>query len=183
MEKDLSRKRKGLIFELANMHEEGLGRFQKHFGSLFRQEPDVLLRNARRDLRRVWLHSTPVREKQRVVDAWLKAGVARLENDGILAPLAVGRVILDPRSFPMQLVAGILENWRRFRTCGNPQCPAPYFLAKRETQRYCERGECTAYAQQQYALKWWDKEGWKRRAAKAAKSRKRRSRHGTRKKR
>jgi hypothetical protein len=42
--------------------------------------------------------------------------------------------------------------------CANPECPAPYFLKKRITQKYCEAGECVAWAQRQSALKWWHKE-------------------------
>jgi hypothetical protein len=50
------------------------------------------------------------------------------------------------------------------KVCANPDCPAPYFLAKRKTQKYCERGDCTAYAQRQYALGWWKRDGKQRRA-------------------
>jgi hypothetical protein len=39
--------------------------------------------------------------------------------------------------------------------CANPECPAPYFLKSRKTQRICEAGECVAWAQRNYALKWW----------------------------
>jgi hypothetical protein len=42
--------------------------------------------------------------------------------------------------------------------CANPECPAPYFLRKRVTPKYCEAGECVAWAQRQSALKWWHKE-------------------------
>jgi hypothetical protein len=39
--------------------------------------------------------------------------------------------------------------------CANPDCPAPYFRKKRATQKICEEGGCTAWAQRQYALRWW----------------------------
>ena len=39
--------------------------------------------------------------------------------------------------------------------CANPDCPAPYFLRSRKTQKICESGECVAWAQRNYALKWW----------------------------
>ena len=39
--------------------------------------------------------------------------------------------------------------------CANPDCPAPYFLKSRKTQKICEAGECVAWAQRNYALKWW----------------------------
>ena len=60
--------------------------------------------------------------------------------------------------------------------CGNPDCPAPYFLRKRKDQKYCERGSCSAYAQRQYALGWWERKGYEIRSekskAKSAKGRK-----------
>ncbi len=39
--------------------------------------------------------------------------------------------------------------------CANPDCPAPYFLRKRKTQKICEAGDCVSWAQRKYALKWW----------------------------
>ena len=39
--------------------------------------------------------------------------------------------------------------------CANPECPAPYFLKSRKTQRICEAGACVAWAQRNYARKWW----------------------------
>ena len=53
--------------------------------------------------------------------------------------------------------------------CANPECPAPFFVASRRTQRFCELGPCTEYAQRQYALKWWRDKGAKRRAKKRPK--------------
>lgn len=51
----------------------------------------------------------------------------------------------------------------RTKVCANPDCTAPYYLAKRKDQRFCARGECTAYAQRQYTLKWWHDKGQDRR--------------------
>jgi hypothetical protein len=53
--------------------------------------------------------------------------------------------------------------------CGYPDCPAPYFLKRRKDQKFCERGSCTAYAQRQYALKWWRDKGERKRAKMRAK--------------
>jgi hypothetical protein len=47
--------------------------------------------------------------------------------------------------------------------CANPDCPARYFKKKRSTQKFCEAGPCVAYAQRQYALRWWNVEGKARR--------------------
>jgi hypothetical protein len=60
--------------------------------------------------------------------------------------------------------------------CENPECLAPYYLKKRRTQKICESGPCTAWAQRQYALNWWNKEGKKRRAKAQATRRKKKGR-------
>ncbi|WP_263373918.1 hypothetical protein [Granulicella aggregans] len=39
--------------------------------------------------------------------------------------------------------------------CLNPECPAPYFIRRRRTQRICESGDCVSWFQRQHALKWW----------------------------
>ena len=61
--------------------------------------------------------------------------------------------------------------------CANPECPAPYFVRRRKDQKYCERGSCSAYAQRQYALGWWERKGYEIRAKKSkARQAKRRTR-------
>ena len=57
--------------------------------------------------------------------------------------------------------------------CGNPECPAPYFLRKRKDQKYCERGKCSTYAQRKYALGWWERKGYDLRARKSKRSKRR----------
>lgn len=58
--------------------------------------------------------------------------------------------------------------------CARPDCPTPYFLKKRRTQRYCERGDCTNWAHEQSALRWWNRVGKEVRAKKQAKAQSRR---------
>jgi hypothetical protein len=51
--------------------------------------------------------------------------------------------------------------------CANPDCQSPYFIRKRSTQKYCEIGPCTKFAQKKSALRWWHRVGKKNRAKKA----------------
>jgi hypothetical protein len=51
--------------------------------------------------------------------------------------------------------------------CANPDCQSPYFIKKRTTQKFCESGPCTEYAQRQYALKWWNRTGKQMRSKQA----------------
>lgn len=48
------------------------------------------------------------------------------------------------------------------RFCKNPDCPTPYFIAKRLTQRYCGL-DCVNAIQKERKLDWWNRVGSKRR--------------------
>ena len=39
--------------------------------------------------------------------------------------------------------------------CANKDCPNPYFIKKRKTQKYCDSGPCLAEAQRQQKREWW----------------------------
>jgi hypothetical protein len=60
----------------------------------------------------------------------------------------------------------------RTRVCANPDCGAPYFLAKRKDQRICANDKCTAWAQREWALDWWKEKGYKRRRQRETKRQK-----------
>ena len=84
-----------------------------------------------------------------------------------VAPSSKGIVIYAKDLWNFIRVAFLLDYERgRTKVCGNPECFLPYFLARRKDQKFCERGECTAYAQRRYALAWWNVEGIKRRREK-----------------
>lgn len=38
--------------------------------------------------------------------------------------------------------------------CGNPECPAPYFFAKKKSQRFCSE-DCSAPAKREAKRRWW----------------------------
>jgi hypothetical protein len=164
VEKRMFRLRKRLLLQLANLRDDGIERFRKRIiGTRFPYEADVFWKNYRNALREVWRQ--PAVTAQSFVDDLIHHSVIEFGNVGFIGPIADGRLTAAPQNFQGQLAVAVLENWRLFAYCGNPECPAHYFLAKRRTQKYCERGSCTAYAQRRYALSWWDKEGRKRRAS------------------
>jgi len=43
---------------------------------------------------------------------------------------------------------------KRMRHCQNPECPAPYFLAQKKSQRYC-CSKCSAPMQRAQKREWW----------------------------
>jgi hypothetical protein len=75
----------------------------------------------------------------------VKAGGVELTTDNLRSLICV--------LFLLDSAAG------KTAVCANPECPAPYFLRKRKDQKFCERGQCTVYAQRRYALGWWNRKG------------------------
>ncbi len=72
-----------------------------------------------------------------------------------VAPSKQGVVVYAKDLWSFIRIAFLLDYERgRIKLCRNPQCPLPYFLARRRDQRICERGDCTAWAQQRWALRW-----------------------------
>jgi hypothetical protein len=56
--------------------------------------------------------------------------------------------------------------------CENPDCPAPYFIRKRKTQKFCEAGPCVGYGARQRANKWWKAHGTEWRGKKSPRKKK-----------
>jgi hypothetical protein len=163
-----------LLLELANLHDAGVERFLQGpfpqrgpiqaWGALFSEESERSILEARNELRELWDAKTPATRKEEILTGWLRRGPA-----DFLLPRWKGRTLsLFPNYGNLRalLFIGIVHRSARFARCQNPDCPAHYFLAKRRSQKFCERGDCTAYAQRKYALKWWNDEGQKRRRAK-----------------
>jgi hypothetical protein len=55
----------------------------------------------------------------------------------------------------------------------NEDCPAPYFVRKRRTQKFCESGPCVAHGQRLRSRKWWSEHGneWREQAQKKSSGR------------
>jgi hypothetical protein len=168
-----------LLLELANLHGNGVPRFLegpylqnrpiRMWKGLFGTETESSILKARNELRDLWDANTPATRNDEILTGWLRSGPA-----DFLRPRWKGRTfVLTPNyeSLRAFLFKAIMDRSARFARCHNPECPAPYFLAKRRSQKYCERGDCTAYAQRHYALKWWNVEGKERRAKKSKRKR------------
>lgn len=63
-----------------------------------------------------------------------------------------------PLTLFMQAVLFMLRQADRARRCANPDCPAPYFFAKRRGQRFCIT-ECAVPAQHESKRRWWNEHG------------------------
>jgi hypothetical protein len=79
---------------------------------------------------------------------------------------------LDPHMRPTffdKAVLHLLKSASRLRCCRNPECAAPYFFARRRSQKYCSE-DCTLPFQRDYKRRWWHKSGnqWRKSRARKA---------------
>lgn len=72
-----------------------------------------------------------------------------------------GRIEIEPRESWVAAYLLFLQDYSEGKPgiCANPECVAPYFIRKRNTQKYCEAGPCVAYGARQRANKWWNEHG------------------------
>jgi hypothetical protein len=158
VERDQRSKRRTLLFDLANLHNPE--QFPPRFKQLldwfaFDPAPPEAILRARWTLQYIWNRELSTDAKQHIVQLLLSVAICWPDHGGIYASLLSQHLEFDRRNFLGQLVIGILENWPNMAKCANPECVVPYFFAKRVTQRYCERGECTRYALQKKAREHW----------------------------
>jgi hypothetical protein len=167
-----------LLFELANLPCDS-PRLQKLLES-FDPLPWKAIALLRGTLQIIWRRDVPLDTKQDLAKV-LYEGATRSPycvSGGLHPVLAMGNLFFAGKNLPGQILTGILEHWPKMARCANPECPAPYFFAKRSTQVYCERGECTQYALRKKALKWWEENRGK--GSKKQKASKKRNRGGKR---
>ncbi len=74
-----------------------------------------------------------------------------------------GQFIYQPRTEFQKSLYQLFRQSSRAKVCGNPSCPAPYFIANKATQRYCS-DSCAQVYQQQWKRNWWSEHGteWRR---------------------
>jgi hypothetical protein len=119
---------------------EGFG--PEEFGELIRMKSQALLRFA-------W----------KTGDKRVRDEIGRYTAQELQAQvdIATGAVVLNVANAWTLICMLFLRDHAAGKTavCANPECPAPYFLKSRKTQKICEAGECVAWAQRNYALRWW----------------------------
>jgi hypothetical protein len=133
-------------------------------------------------------HRWRLREKLRLVwnqsDARTRRWrIERLKHEALTQ---LDRRFLAPDAFNLTLPSltpfeRVLEHLGRcadrLRICGNEECPAPYFIARRRSQKYCS-DDCSAPSQRELKRRWWDEHGSALRAARG-KSRSKKVRNRT----
>lgn len=69
------------------------------------------------------------------------------------------RLPKPPPHLPLELAFEfLLKHHNRARHCPYAECPAPYFFAKRHTQRYCSE-KCAQSGEKETKRKWWSEHG------------------------
>lgn len=72
--------------------------------------------------------------------------------------------IYEPRTNFQRALYGLFRQSALAKVCGNSECPAPYFIASKPTQRYCSEA-CAEVFQREWKRRWWAEHGAKRRRA------------------
>jgi hypothetical protein len=183
------------LSELANLIDkpEAADRFQRRFEDVMPKRMDYAQRrlaktraakdysrdyplpeflyNLRTMVRRIW------REPNSRTREWL---VFRLRQTELIATdsrfgLLEAFDVQVPSATRFELILGHMLNWAdKLHCCGNEDCAAPYFFAKRRSQKYCSP-TCALPAQRKSKLQWWSENGaqW-RKSLRKKKPRKRR---------
>jgi hypothetical protein len=151
--RDFDRK---LLLDVANLHDAGWQRFFRKWLPDLSEKSVFTLRDS---LRAIWERRASDEQITSVLTRWLVWKTKNYSPEYFVSPwtpdIRTGRLLPNWRDLPVRLVMAVLEHFPNLVKCANPECVVPYFIAKRKSQRFCERGECTRYAQNQYALKWW----------------------------
>lgn len=176
------------LYELVNLKDkpEAAGRFKRRFEEFiprsvgyakrsvvktraaenFQQDyplPQDLWR-LRKMVQRIW------REPDLRTQEWL---VFRLRQNELIAieprfsALEAFDVRMPPPTRFEQCLRYLLRSANRLRYCDNEECAAPYFFAKRRSQKYCS-DPCSLPAQRKFKLRWWSEHGsqWRKRHSK-----------------
>ena len=163
--------RQNLLLDLANMRDDGEVWFWQRWGREIRPELNRDLFRLREELRGVWNKPRDGSADIILMDwlAWRPSRAHLEEYKYSIFPAFVhssfynpfhcsvdaARLVPDSESIRANLIQGVFEHWPNFKICANPDCAAPYFIAKRKDQTVCDAEVCKAEKQRQHALNWW----------------------------
>jgi hypothetical protein len=177
-----------LLKELANLRDDGIGRFRPKWNRLYGRLSDDELLQRRDELRLLWTaplsridfndptglaNSMPLVEtiRTKAIMGNIKHSprdpIEKIVCDHWLRqtkhPWTVewGRrklFLAHPSSLPAVLALACVRHADCFGICRNDKCVAPYFFKRRRDQRYCSK-DCSWPAQKAAKLRWWNKHG------------------------
>ncbi len=145
-----------VILDLANVSAQAFKQEFPWYATMTEQE----LQGLSNDLQKVWSRRIPPAETRQILDGWTNWNPQQTDAKAWMPFLPLARIWPRPGNLRGVLAIGVMQNYPHLAICADPECGL-YFLAKRKDQKFCGRGYCTAYAQRQYALKWWRDKGEK----------------------
>lgn len=158
------------VLDLANANDRNIGLLRKRRRAQFilRNESHADLSALRDELRRHWNGETLDTFGFRLANrpySQMERGVARWHE--FTDRSGVQRAVPILFDLPRTVAIALLEIAPDAGVCGNPDCPAPYFIKKRNTQRFCV-SVCANYGQREHKREWWRAHGgqWRRQQAK-----------------
>jgi hypothetical protein len=156
-----------LLFDLANLRDDGVQWFSRRWGrrvSIGNDDDPIRLRD---DLRKVWTPGVSLADKQKLLQGWLERkpgrGFDQLAPISWFVSLQFGRILPQPGDLRATLLIAVLAYWRKFAICKNPECPARFFIRKRVDSKCCSYESCVKYQQSIFALASYYKVGAQRR--------------------
>jgi hypothetical protein len=182
-----SREAYKFLWELANLLRapDAIGRFEARFGYILSDRlksregsshlaladgsnvivPVIELRDG---LRMIWI-APDQRTKEWAIVRMIDAVVIDEANprDHVGFPIfSIGNGPMIPLPTPTlleQILVYLRKQAHRTKVCPCPGCPAPYFLARRRSQKYCSDA-CSLPSQREFKRRWWAKNGtnWRR---------------------
>jgi hypothetical protein len=185
-----------LLRELANLRDDGIGRFRRKWNRFYERLSGNELLQRRDELRLLWsapfstidlnepgglvksMHLQLTGRTEAIEEAWKHSPRDPLEKivcDHWLHqakhPWTVEwgkqkRFLAHPYSLPAVLALACVRHSERFGICRNNRCPARYFFARRRDQRFCSP-ECAWPAQKAAKLRWWNEHGSRTRPKKS----------------
>lgn len=138
----------------------------------------VLQRFARRLPEFCFAGTVPIAIREEIENAWRQPTTFDRES-ALLSALESSLFIYSRESEAKSADAATWANiwaaiWHAqkfadlMRVCPNPECPAPYFVAGKRSQKYCSKA-CAAPAQRELKRTWWTEHGPTWRAKRRAK--------------
>jgi hypothetical protein len=153
-----------LLSLIANLRQDGIEYVRRRCPVPLNDESDQDLIKVRDDLRQIW---GVLSMRHAVLGEWFGGREALLDESKWRVLFQFG--MIRPTSFRGELAWAYCRHHASLAICENPDCPAPYFLANRRSQRYCcANDECTRYAGRLASSRYW-KEQKKRKELQRAK--------------
>lgn len=160
MDEGKTKEERELLCLVANLRADGIGYLRKHSPVPLDAESDEALIQLRDELRQIWSVKQVGPPRAAVLGEWFGDRDALLDPDKWTIFWQFG--IIRPRFFRGELAWAYCRHHASMAECGNPECPAPFFLANRRSQRYCcANDECTRYAARLAARRYWTKQSKK----------------------